>query len=359
MADIDDTLGLSPINIVEEIDTPKKMEKSVINTPATKTLSGALNPASPINNEAAQKQEMTETTGSAQSTITTKAGELKTEVPQVKPEEAKGININLENTKSEDTKKGEIFNSTSAVNTTNNTTTVDNTNSQDNTTSQTSVTNTETKPSINSDNKKSVFKSVVNELAGNAINSLNISNNPGLANDLVKYLKVGKDKLVNTSSPAINTYNTVKGAVDRAKNATTSVTNTMNAVNNSANTNTSTSEGTSNTQMTNSQVVVDTKSPVIPKDTSLAAPAQSTNTTNASLIEKSSQTNSDKSNSVTYSETSNPSSTEKKESQVSPATPIIQQGAPVNINLGELVNEMRAIKLLLMGGIDVNTKQSY
>lgn len=353
---IDDVPGVSPINKAEELKSLEKIKSTVINAPFIPTPNSAINPASPINADAGQLSPPNETTGSAQSNITSKVGELKTEVPQVKQEEPKSININLENIKSDDTKKGEIFNSSSNTSTTNNTTNVssDTSNNYQNTnTSQ--VSTTTNRPVINSDNKKSVFGTVVKNLTKNAVDSLNITNSPDFAKNLGNYLEVGKEKLLGMVSPITNTYNTVKSEVDKAKNETVSITNTKSAVNNPVSNKSTTQVGdNTSTQTTNSQVTVDAKSPVIPKDTTLAAPKPAENKT--SLIETSSNKEVKNNNEVTYKESTQIGGSNKPEKVETQNQQIIQQGAPVNINMGELVNEMRAIKLLLMSGIDVTHK---
>lgn len=355
MTDIDDVPGVSPINKAEELKSLEKIKSAVINTPLIPTPNSAINPASPINADTSQPSPPSETTGSAQSNITSKVGELKTEVPQVKQEESKSININLENIKSDDTKKGEIFNSSSNTSTTNNTTTVSDTSSDTSQNTNTSqVSTTTNSPSINSDTKKSVFGTVVKNLTKNAVDSLNITNSPGFGKNLGNYLEVGKEKLTGMASPVINTYNAVKNEVDKARNENTSVTNTRSAVNNPVSNKSTTQAGDNiSTQTTNSQVTVDTKSPVIPKDTTLAAPKPVENKT--SLVETSSQREVKNNNEVTYKE-STQASTPKQEKKEDASQQIVQQGSQVNINMGELVNEMRAIKLLLMSGIDVTNK---
>jgi hypothetical protein len=350
----EETTANSPINETQEADTPAKTETGVINTPNTPKPAAAINPASPINNETTQKAENTETTGTAQANVTTKPNELKTEVPPIKPEEAKEININLENkAPSTDTKNGEIFSASPSINTTTNNSENIKSESAESTVNTTAINNTETKPSVTEDNRKSVFKSVVNNLKDTALNSLNVTNNPTLVNDFKKYLKVGSDKLEKVAKPAINTYSTIQNAVTEAKNPTTTVTTSNNAVNSSTSTTASNTEGATNTQMTTSQTSVDSKSPSIPKDVSLATP-QVTNS--PSLIEKSSQNEVANTNNVTYKESTQVATSPKAEKTETQSSQIIQQSSPVNINMGELINEMRAIKLLLMGGIDVNHK---
>jgi hypothetical protein len=351
---IDFDAGSSPINKVEESNTPAKTENGVINTPSTPKPVAAINLASPINNETTQRAENTETTVTDQANVTTKPNELKTEVPPMKPEEAKEININLENKAPyTDTRNGEIFSSASSINTTTNNSANIKSESAESTINTTAINNTEAKPSVTEDNRKSVFKSVVNNLKDTALNSLNVTNNPTLVNDFKKYLKVGEDKLEKVAKPAINTYNTIQNAVTDAKNPTTNVTTSNSAVNSAKSAVTSNIEGATNTQMTTSQTSVDSKSPSIPKDVSLATPPV---TNSPSLIEKSSQNEVANTNNVTYKESTQVATSPKAEKTENQSSQIIQQSSPVNINMGELVSEMRAIKLLLMGGIDVNHK---
>ena len=351
----------SPINTKEEPAVQSPIEKPV-NTPSVSVINpiGAINPPttvapSAINSESDQKKETVETAETSQATVTSKPNQLVEPVVPPKLEEQKQININLENkAPSSDTTKGELFTSNTSTSTTNNTSTTDNKTSS-NTTNNSQVSTTASSPTINSDNKQSVFKSVVKSLAKSAGDSLNITNSPNFSTNLGNYLEVGKEKLLGMTSPIINTYNTVKGAIDESKNETTSVTNTQSAVNNKTNDVKTTKEGdTTSTQTTNSQVMVDTKSPVIPKDETLAAPKAPEKST--SLIETSSNKEVKNNNEVTYKESTQISGSNKPEKVETQNQQIIQQGAPVNINMGELVNEMRAIKLLLMSGIDVTHK---
>jgi hypothetical protein len=311
-------------------------------------------PSSPINNEAAKQAETTETTGTAQATVATTPAELKTEEASPQPTESKDININLESTApSTDTKAGEIFSSSSAINAN-----TDNSTTANSETTSTSVTNSainmaESKPTAVSNNKRSLFKSVVNNLKDSALQSLGMTDSSGIGNALTNYLSVGTGKLGNIVKPAINTFNTIKDTINESKSSETAVTTSTSALNAPVTSTASTAAGDVNNQTSTSQTMVESKSPAIPNDVKLAT--QST-TNNTSLIEKSSSQAATPANSVTYSESTQigaPSKTEKTENQ---SSQVIQQSSPSNINISELVNEMRAIKLLLMGGIDVNHK---
>ena len=345
----------SPINkTAEPTSTPVKTQTSSINPI---DLPGTVNSAatSPINKADAQKKEPVEATGTEPAAVTSKPAEVTNQaVPQAIPSTSP-ININLENKAPVSAvTKGEIFNSSlnaNATNTTNNTA-VSSTVSQNTNTSQ--VSTASSSPSINSDNKNSVFKSVVKNLADNAISSLNITNSPGFAKNLGNYFDVGTGKLEKIVNPVVNTFSNIKEDVAKSNNENTSVTNTRNAVNNPvSNKSTNQAIDQTSTQTTNSQVVVDNKPPVIPKDVTLAAPKPVENKT--SLIETSSQKEVKNNNEVTYKESTQIGS-QPKEKQPEKPQQTVQTGSQVNINMGELINEMRAIKLLLMGGIDVNHK---
>lgn len=346
----------SPINKVDEsatnLEKPQANPINPIAPPVTSTTA----PTSPINNEETKKSESTETAGTTQASVTSKQNEVANQVKSPTEASPSPININLESkTPANDVTKGEIFNSSSNTSTTNNTTTASDKSSDFSKNTNTSqVSTTTNSPAINSDNKKSVFGTVVKNLTKNAVDSLNITNNQGFAKNLGNYLEVGKEKFTEIANPVINTYNTVKTEIDKAKNESTNVTNTRSAVNNQVS-NKSTNQKVDNTstQTTNSQVTVDAKSPIIPKDTTLAAPKPVENKT--SLIETSSQREVKNNNEVTYKESTqmSPPKQEKKEDA---SQQTVQQGSQVNINMGELINEMRAIKLLLMSGIDVTHK---
>ena len=341
----------SPINETLE-ETASGKTSSPIND--NEALKNDKSVSSPINNDAAKKAETTETTGAAQATVATKPAELKTEETPIKPEESKDININLESkTPSTDTKNGEVFSSSSAINTNTDNSTQTKTESTGVSVTNTAINNTETNPSVNSDSKKSVFKSVVNNLKDSALNSLNITNNSGIVDDFKNYLGVGAEKLAKVTKPTINAYNTIQKAVTDAKSQNTSVTTSSSAVNSPVTANTSNAEGDVNTQMTSSQTTVDSKSPAIPNDVKLATQSTANNT---SLIEKSSNQSTANNDKVTYNESTQIGTPAKTKTASPQTSQIIQQSAPSNINISELVNEMRAIKLLLMGGIDVNHK---
>jgi hypothetical protein len=379
--DFDDTLGkelkaafnaLYAEYSAQIKDTPEESakESSPINETAEEAASGETSspindngalkkeetPSSPINNEAAKQAETTETTDTAQATVATKPAELKTEEASPQPAESKDININLESTApATDTKAGEIFSSSSSSAINANT---DNSTTANSETTATSVTNSainmaESKPAAASNNKRSVFKSVVNNLKDSALQSLGMTGSSGIGSAFTKYLGVGAGKLGNIVKPAINTFNTIKDTINESKASQTDVTTSTSALNAPVTSNSSTAAGDVNNQTSTSQTMVESKSPAIPNDVKLAT--QST-TNNSSLIEKSSSQAAPPANSATYSESTQigaPSKTEKTENQ---SSQVIQQSSPSNINISELVNEMRAIKLLLMGGIDVNNK---
>lgn len=345
-----------PLNLPEEEEPTAEESAAEAKSPINdnEALKKDTSVPSPINKEVTKKQEPTETTDSAQSTITTKGGELNTEVSKVKEEETKSININLETNKpSTDVKSGESINSSSTANTTLNDTT--NTNLTDQKVTSNAISTTVNPPSVKTENTQSVIGGAVSNLKQTAINSVASSNISSLKNDVVNSLGVSKEKVTQMAKPVINAYNAIDNAVVKAKNENNEVSTSNSAVNNSITNKNQKADNSITSQTKNTQISVDSKSPVIPKDTTLAAPEKVTNNTQQ-LIEKSSQKENTNSNNVTYSESTKSNSPAKQETAQSQASQTTQVSGGNSLDISELVNEMRAIKLILMGGIDVNHK---
>lgn len=347
--------GNTPLNPEETIPVNTKNTTSPLNN-SKPTVGAAPILLSPINTSTDDSIESTNVATEGQSSITSKAEKIQ---PSVNIPDTSGtqININLETTPavSNSVKNGEVLNSNeSTVNA--NTTNIQNTETALNKTFN-SVSNTaNTAQSNDSVNKSSKKNSIFNNLKASVINKANTLI-PILKNEAREYLGVGKSKL----SPVINAAERFENYLDNRKESKIENSKSTSTVNNATSTqggNSNTESATTTTNKSNSvnnSISVDSTKPVVAQQPAIM-PAPVTNTTEVATT-----TNNNKSteNQVTYGEATQlapqTSQSTTQSTSTSDTTDNTQNSAAM-FDVSELVNEMRSIKMILLGGIDINNK---
>jgi hypothetical protein len=361
-------LSKSPLNSKPTVsigETAPSSVSSPINMVNSSAPVGAQ--SSPINKEAIKDTQSA--VDASTSSITSKGETLQPEINIPAEPEGTSININLEtvNTPPTAVNAGEVLNSSNSTinnqstdvkNISNNVNSagVKNISNNVNSTAYSSNTTTSSAPSINSETKSDKKTSIFNKLKNTVINKAN-DLLPVLQNEALEYLGVGKSKI----TPAINAFNKIDNYLDNRKEAKTDNSRNSTAINNSNTTQGSTDSRQSSTSVSNTSetmntaVSVDSAKPAVmvaPVEKPASAPA-------TSLLDTTNNETSVTNNKVTYSEaaplapaanqtvtqnTTNNQSTENEASSIA------------NLDLSQLVNEMRSIKLILLGGIDINNK---
>jgi hypothetical protein len=331
--------------------------------------------SSPINTENLVVAPNNSTNVESTPSVTSKSEILGAELQTI-PSESKEITVNLEsapifagnadtniipnvnalNIANQNT--SQTNNSQSSIN--NQTTTVSNSKVGD-TVNSTDTLIAASTPVINSKketlNNVSMFSQLKNSVLNSAKELI-----PTLKNEAANYLKVGYDKVAPVINPIINTIDTISNNIKEKKEGSI-VNNTVNSTVSSPTSSTNKLSSTESTTQTtikspDALITVDSNKPMFAGDAITEVPVSNPPVVQAPSSEntQAAVSTTNNTNTVTYGDATQLATPPPQQiSQLQPET-MQQVSTVVSQDISELVNEMRSIKMLLLGGIEVTHK---
>ncbi len=338
--------------------TDSAKSTSPINTPSNSTQPAVTDTSNPINNKPTETVGNSTETAGSQPTVTSKTESVQPEVASLTESKTPAININLETTDASlgSTKTGEVLNLTNTNSTTNNSINSNVANSSTENNNKSTVAATSNSPSINEsttkNNKNSIFNNIKDSVINKAKGIL-----PTLQKEALEYLGVGKSKI----TPAINAVNKIENYLDNRQESRIENSKSASTVNNMTSTqggNSTTESATNTTNKSNSvnnSISVDSTKPSVAMEPAvMSAPV-----TNNTGVMTTNNDNKSTENQVTYggaTQLAAPVSQSNTQSTSTSESTENTQNSAATFDVSELVNEMRSIKLILLGGIDINNK---